>query len=102
VTREEADAAATSPVEVRIRLFGAFRRWSAGGEIRLAAPPGTPVATLRGLLEAALVRQYPGFDGHSLLAASALADDASLLGDDWSVPPGGRVELAVLPPVCGG
>jgi len=95
-------ADAMSPVEIRIRLFGSFRRWSPGGEIRLSAPPGTPVATLRGLLEAALARQHPGFDGQALLAASALADDASLLGDDWSVPPGGGVELAVLPPVCGG
>jgi molybdopterin converting factor small subunit len=92
----------TSPVEIRVRLFGSFRRWSPGGEIRLSAPPGTRLSTVRALLEGALERQHPGFDGHALLAASALADDASLLGDEWSVPPGGGVELAVLPPVCGG
>ncbi len=89
-------------VEIRVRLFGAFRRWSPDGGIRLSAPPRTTAAELRALLLAALRRLDAGFDGQALLASSAMADESRLLDEGWSVPAGGPVELAILPPVCGG
>lgn len=95
-------APAATAVEIRVRLFGAFRRWSPDGALRLAAPPGTSAAALRALLLAALERLDARFDGQALVAASALADESCLLDEGWSVPAGGPVELAILPPVCGG
>jgi molybdopterin converting factor small subunit len=89
-------------VEIRVRLFGAFRRWSPDGELRLSAPPGTSAAALRALLLSALERQHTGFDGRALVSGSALADETRLLDEGWTVPVGGPVELAILPPVCGG
>lgn len=100
--RPSESAATETAVEIRVRLFGAFRRWSPDGELRLSAPPGTGAAALRALLLSALERLDAGFDGRALLASSALADETRLLDEGWSVPVGGPVELAILPPVCGG
>lgn len=95
-------APTAAAVEIRVRLFGAFCRWSPDGGIRLSAPPGTSAAALRALLLSALERLDAGFDGQALLARSAMADESCLLDEGWSVPVGGPVELAILPPVCGG
>lgn len=95
-------APTAAAVEIRVRLFGAFRRWSPDGELRLSAPPGTGAAALRALLLSALERLDAGFDARALVASSAMADESRLLDEGWSVPGGGPVELAILPPVCGG
>ncbi len=94
----------TAPVavELRVRLFGAFRQWAPGGEVKLAAPAGATAAEVRRLLGAALQKGGAGQGAAALLERSALANENRLLGEDWTVPSAKAVDLAVLPPVCGG
>jgi len=90
-------------VRVRVRLFGAFRRYSARPEVVFEVPRGTRVAELRGHLAAALHEECPGFDGQELLALSALAAGEVLLGEGEAIAPeAGEALLAILPPVSGG
>lgn len=90
-------------VTVRIRLFGAFRKYSNGDELALEVARGTTVAALRERLGDALRRGCAAFAEQALLDVSVLADDERILDDGDAVGLGAdRVALAVLPPVCGG
>jgi molybdopterin converting factor small subunit len=88
-------------IRVRVRLFGAFRKYSERAEVALDVPRGTTVAALRRHLGEALRAACPGFADQPLLDISALADDERIL-DDAHLLGGDRLSLAVLPPVCGG
>jgi molybdopterin converting factor small subunit len=90
-------------VQVRIQLFGAFRKYADGSDVSLEVPRGTTVSALRAYLAEALRRGCPAFDGEGLLELSAVADDERILDD--TTPLGlsvDRLRLAILPPVCGG
>ena len=90
-------------VRVRVRLFGAFRRYSPRPEVVFEVPAGTKVAEVRGHLAEALRRECPAFDGQELLALSALSSGNALLGEEEPLAPdGGEALLAILPPVSGG
>lgn len=89
-------------VELRVKLFGAFRQWAPGGEVTLTAPAGATSAQVRRLIGAALAQVGAGPAGAALLERSALANEKRLLGEEWTVPPAKAVDVAVLPPVCGG
>ena len=89
------------PVRVRVRLFGAFRKYATGGDVAFDVPLGTTVAALRAHLGEALRRACPAFADQPLLDASVLADDERIL-DDAQALGAGDLSLAVLPPVCGG
>lgn len=96
------EGSGVATIELRVRLFGAFRRWAPGGAVTIAAPQGATAADVRRLVAAALAQGGAGEDGAALLQRSALADEQRLLGEGWTVPAASKLELAVLPPVCGG
>jgi molybdopterin converting factor small subunit len=39
-------------IQVRVQLFGAFRKYSSGSDLRFEVPPGTTVSAVRGHLGA--------------------------------------------------
>lgn len=87
-------------IQIRLRLFGAFRKYHEGGEISLDLPERSGLSELRSALAARLAESHPGFGEARLLEDSAFADESAIL------PPDVRFErdcsVAVLPPVCGG
>lgn len=86
-----------SAIQVKIRLFGAFRNFIEQPEVELAVPSGTSLADLK----PALARHLQGGDRiQALLAESAFADEKRVLLDSETLA--ANVRLAVLPPVCGG
>ena len=86
-------------IELQIRLFGAFRACTNGETLSLSVPEATTVATLRGLLERELGRLYPAFNA-ALVADSAFADDRRNLDEKTVLSD--SMNIAILPPVCGG
>lgn len=89
-------------VKVRIRLFGAFRRYAGGADVWLDVPRGTTVAALRTRLGEALRAACPSFAEQGLLDVSVLADDVRILEDAHRIGDADGLSLAILPPVCGG
>lgn len=91
-----------STIEVRLRLFGAFRRCAAE-EVSVQVPRGSRIGAVRGRVAAELRRRWPAFAEEGLLEASVIADEHRVLDDgDLLESAGGPVSLAILPPVCGG
>ncbi|BDG05555.1 MoaD/ThiS family protein [Anaeromyxobacter oryzae] len=91
------------PIQVRVRLFGAFRKYSSGAELRVDVPSGTTVSALRARVGEALRAACPTFGDQGLLDVSVLADDERILDEDQALGDGhDEITLAVLPPVCGG
>lgn len=87
-------------MKVKVRLFGAFRDWVPGAALELDLPE---MACARDAKQALVGRM--GELGHfaqaqALVLDSVLADQENTLRDDDIIKTG--VELAVLPPVCGG
>jgi molybdopterin converting factor small subunit len=90
-------------IQVRVQLFGAFRKYSSGSDLRFEVPPGTTFSAVRGHLGAALRSAFPAFVEQALLDVSVLADADRVLDEDQLLGAGlDVVTLAVLPPVCGG
>ncbi|MBN8531483.1 MAG: hypothetical protein J0L97_06440 [Alphaproteobacteria bacterium] len=87
-------------MNLTIDLFGAFRAYSAGAPLNLNVPPGITVSEVKKRIGEALLSRHSGFDRHSLVAESALADEKQVLAEDDVVTR--DVSLALLPPVCGG
>jgi molybdopterin converting factor small subunit len=86
----------TPTIDIRVRLFGAFRQFAEGPAMALTVPAGGSVADVR----KAFAARFQGNDNAlALLKASAFATDQSVLDDDDALP---DAELSVLPPVCGG
>jgi molybdopterin converting factor small subunit len=90
-------------IQVRVQLFGAFRKYSSGSDLRFEVPPGTTVSAVRGHLGAGGGRGVPAFVGRSPPSLLVLADADRVLDEDQLLGAGlDVVTLAVLPPVCGG
>jgi molybdopterin converting factor small subunit len=90
-------------IRVRVELFGAFRKYSKEGVISFEVPRGTTVSKVRGHLVEALRRECPSFDGVALVESSVLAAEREILDEGQPLGTGtDLVQLAVLPPVCGG
>jgi molybdopterin converting factor small subunit len=86
-----------------VRLFGALRDLAAGPELALEVPHGITVAALRRRLREALGGGLPSPAQDALVESSALAGDDGILPEWQALRPGSvEVELALLPPVCGG
>lgn len=96
----------TLRVRLHVRLFGAFRKYGHGRPIEFEVPSDVRVGDVRAYLFRALKEQCPGFDNEQLIRDSAVAGISEILHDSRAIAemaaPDGRVELAILPPVCGG
>jgi len=79
-------------LEIEILLFGAAKSARGGDRLAVSLPEGATVGELRKELARHIDRR--------LVAASAVADESSILRPDHVVLEG--VTLALLPPVGGG
>lgn len=82
-----------SEIEIRIRYFGAFRKY--GTEMILSLEKGCSITKLK---EAICTELKEG--EHSLVFDSVLANDSDIL-DETDVLEA-DCQLSILPPVCGG
>lgn len=87
-------------IEVKVRLFGAFRKYGDGREIAVELPERSGLNELKSALAGKLRAEHAGFSGDGLLASSAFANEAAILSPDVRFERG--CSIAVLPPVCGG
>ena len=87
-------------VTLTINLFGVFRTFAQGQPFILSLPKGACLEAARASLKAALKESHAGFDRETLVDESAFADDRQVLPEDTVFE--SDMELAVLPPVCGG
>lgn len=87
-------------IEVKVRLFGAFRKYGDGREIAVGLPERSGLNELKSALAGKLRAEHAGFSGEGLLASSAFADESVLLPPDMKFER--SCSVAVLPPVCGG
>ncbi len=78
-------------ITIHMKLFGAFRKF--GESVDFSVPTGSTIATVKTALQKLL-------DGNGLVQDSVLANDNSILRDDYVIE--GDAELSILPPVCGG
>lgn len=86
--------------EIQIRLFGAFREFSANGICSLTVSGVESALEIKNLLAKKLSeKENAKFDVDALVAKSVLATDAKVL-DDGDLA--GHLDLSILPPVCGG
>jgi molybdopterin converting factor small subunit len=95
-------------MNLKVRLFGAFRNYADTPEVECALPSHATQATLKMELERLLSATHHSHAGPDeqrsrlsrLLAESALADEEKVLSETDPLRDGMR--LAILPPVCGG
>ncbi len=87
-------------LEVKIRLFGAFRKYGNGSEIELKVPPLSPLSVVRNVLVAHLLHLDPDFSDVDLVNDSAFALENEILQGESKIEQ--ACSLAILPPVCGG
>lgn len=87
-------------MKVKVRLFGAFRKYGDGAELELELPQDATLTELRKAFNDTLKSIDPSFSNAALIEDSAFADETSVLTDSARLIEGGT--LAVLPPVCGG
>ena len=78
---------------IKIRLFGAFRKY--GEELSFAVPAGSGLPVIRQKLESLV-----DATDKILIKSSALANDDRVLEATDCIMQDAR--LAILPPVCGG
>ena len=89
-----------SMIQVKVRLFGTFRRFSDGSQIVLQLPDPSSLLELRSAFEKALCLIDPHFQENQLIQESAFATETAVLSET------SRIEhdcsVSILPPVCGG
>ncbi|MBC7466978.1 MAG: hypothetical protein H7256_13400 [Bdellovibrio sp.] len=86
--------------EIQIKLFGAFREFSADGTLVLTVTGQESAYEVKNLLTQKLSeKEKVKFDVKALVAKSVLATDSKVL-DDADLA--GHLNLSLLPPVCGG
>jgi hypothetical protein len=87
------------PLELNIKLFGAFRKYHTG-TLCLSTMEGVSVSQIKNLIGQKLQELVPGFRDDELIEKSALADSRCVLNDSDCISESS--DLAILPPVCGG
>ncbi len=83
--------------KLKVRLFGAFRKYIPGGELELEVPEKILVREVKSLLAQNL--HLYDFTEAQLVYDSAVATDDRVLQLDEEVMDS---QIAILPPVCGG
>lgn len=85
-------------ITVKIRFFGAFRKYGDGAVVRL--PKGSSVADVKKSLFRVLTERDAAFSDGLLIDDSAMANDNAIVPSDTVFET--DATLAILPPVCGG
>lgn len=80
-------------INIKIRLFGAFRKY--GEELSFTVPAEGGLSAVRQKLESLV-----STNDKALIKSSAFANDERILDEKDSITQDER--LAILPPVCGG
>lgn len=80
-------------INIKIRLFGAFRKY--GEELSFTVPAEGGLSAVRQKLESLV-----SANDKALIKISAFANDERILDEKDSITQDAR--LAILPPVCGG
>ena len=87
-------------VDIDIQLFGAFRNFGNGRELRLEVARGSALSDVRAALARKLIEFDPQFNNTQLIEDSAFANESEVLSAEFTADHSCR--LAILPPVCGG
>lgn len=87
-------------LDIKVRLFGAFRDHASESTLPFLCEPGTRIAELRQKMQQHMQAARPGSQIDSLLMQSVFADEQSILSEDYCLQK--SQELAIIPPVCGG
>lgn len=82
-----------------VHLFGEFRQYQSGSEVRLTLENPKTIREVREALKLYAQEHWRNFKP-GLLTISAFADETQILRDSAPVPASG--ELFVMPPVSGG
>lgn len=100
----------SKPVEIEIKLFGVFKKFSDGGALSLTIDDDSTVGEIKVALAKRLGSKElftqgsqitpPSLQVSGLVERSVLADEKRILKETDTL--GERRSLAILPPVCGG
>ncbi|MCB0403924.1 MAG: MoaD/ThiS family protein [Bdellovibrionales bacterium] len=85
--------------KVCLQLFGVMRSFGLGASMVLEVPDGTSLAQLRGYVTEQVRREGVLIEENALLEC-AIANDEAVLPEEFVVRH--DLNLAILPPVCGG
>lgn len=86
--------------KIKIRLFGAFRKYVPEGIIVIPIDNILTAKELKKNINTYLIENVVGYNESSLVFESAIATDAEIIQDDTVL--NNCQNLALLPPVCGG
>lgn len=86
--------------QVKIQMFGAFRKFAPSGEFHVEVTPGMTLREFRHRFTESLKTQLSSFQDEELVFDSVFATEDTILNDDEVISK--YQTLAVLPPVCGG
>jgi molybdopterin converting factor small subunit len=87
-------------LSIELRLYGAFRDYTADPKLNFELEHGSELESLRDLVRARLEALCPGTDPGDLLAQSVFADEHDILPRDTRFQ--SSQKLSLIPPVCGG
>ena len=86
-------------ITLPIKMFGALRQYQTE-ELRVQIASGSTVGVLKAAIAQELIKLNKGFNNTSLIEQSAIANSKRIYGADEVITE--AIELAILPPVCGG
>ncbi len=85
---------------IRVRLFGAFRKYIPSGVISITIDRPCGTTEIKSKILQQIKSENANFCDDLLIAESALANEKEILFEDAMVD--NSAQLALLPPVCGG
>ncbi len=86
--------------KIRIRTFGAFRKYFPDGVMTFSIKENESVGEFKARLNQFLIEEVAGFSDAHLVFESAIASGDTILQDTDVIKL--DKELSLLPPVCGG
>lgn len=86
-------------LDLRVKLFGAFRKYHTG-TLSFSVADGASITEVKEQIAQTLRDLVPGFRDDELIEKSALATNRRVLTNGDCVEE--SMDLAILPPVCGG
>lgn len=86
--------------KIKIKAFGAFKKYVADGVIEVLIDNDSKVKDVKTKINECLIAMNPNFSDTALVFESALATDNEILQDESLLSAADH--YAILPPVCGG